>query len=81
MRIFIIGRRLWRFLVITLIIIFILPLLYHFLASAVDPTLVHFREPLGEAVKVLMPEGAEGEQIGFLGRVFYYIRVFYQNKL
>ncbi len=81
MRIFIIGRRLWRSMVIILIIILILPLLYHFLASAVDPTSVHFREPVGEAVKVLMPEGADGEQIGALKRVFYYIREFYQNKL
>jgi hypothetical protein len=81
LKIFILGRRLYRLLLIVLILILVLPLLHYFFISASNPAGVQFKEPLGDAIKVLLPEGAEEGKTSVLSRVIYYIREFYQNKL
>jgi hypothetical protein len=81
LRIIFLRRRILRLLLLVLIMIFILPLLHFFITSAVNPASVHFREPLGDAIKVFDPDGENQSQLSIISRVIYYIREFYQNKL
>ena len=80
-RIIFMGIRIRRLLLLVLIMVFILPLLHFFIAGAVNPASVHFREPQGEAVKVFISDDEEDAKQGIRSRVIYYIHDFYQNKL
>lgn len=79
MRLMIVGRKAFRVLLFSLILFFVLPLLYYFAGQLRDPMTVHFHEPKGNAIKV-MTEGEKAEP-GRVRRILLYIMEFYQNGL
>ncbi len=80
MRILLMGRRPVRFIFRLVVFFLILPLLFYF-AAATRTGHVRFREPGGDAIKVLQEGTGEEKYNSGWGRLMYYIFEFYQNRL
>lgn len=80
MRVFIVGRKFLRVILIILLLLLLLPLLQYYTLKTLSPQTVHFREPRGEAIKVSV-DGVEDEKYGVFPRFLYFLNEFYQNGL
>jgi len=79
--ILLLGRRIYRLLVIILIMVLVLPLLQYYIILAVNPQFVQFGEPRGAALKVLAEVDNCAEKQGGFAEVLASLHEFYQNGL
>jgi len=80
-RVYVSGRKIYRFVVLLILLFLFLPVLYFYLYGLADPKAVHFREPRGEALKVSADVDSPATEESFLSRFVYYSKQFYQNGL
>ena len=79
--ILILGKRTYRAVVFVLVLLIILPVIQFYAVRALDPQAVHFRQPRGEALKVISELDSETQDIPRLTQFFYFLHEFYQNGL
>ena len=79
--ILVLGRRIYRVILVFLILLLILPLIQYYILRTLEPETVHFREPRGDALKVSADAEAQDRYPGVLSRYLYYLHEFYQNGL
>lgn len=79
--ILILGKRIYRAVVFVLVLLIILPIIQFYAVRALNPQAVHFRQPRGEALKVVSELDSESHDITGLTRFFYFLHEFYQNGL
>jgi hypothetical protein len=79
--ILVMGRRLFRMLVLLLVLTLVLPLARFYQLRALDPHYVQqYHEPRGGALKV-SADWEDDRREGFWGRFRYFLHEFYQNGL
>lgn len=79
--ILLIGKRIYRTVVFVLVLLLILPVIQFYAVRALNPQAVHFRQPRGEALKVLSDIDSETQNRTGISRVLYFLHEFYQNGL
>ncbi|MCR3923409.1 MAG: hypothetical protein NUK65_12995 [Firmicutes bacterium] len=79
--IILLGRKLYRLLMFFLILLIILPLLQFYAVRIFNPHTVSFREPRGQAIKVVASEGTAVDNLPVTTRFLYFLHEFYQNGL
>jgi hypothetical protein len=79
--ILVLGRRIFRLVVFTLVLLLILPVLQYYFLRALDPQYVQFHEPRGNALKVSADLEDNGLERSKLSRLQYYLHDFYQNGI
>ncbi|MDW7652174.1 MAG: DUF4227 family protein [Bacillota bacterium] len=79
--IIVLGKRLYRFIVLLLVLFLIAPVIGYYFLRTLEPETVHFRQPRGDALKVSADDDADERNRGILSRYMYYLHEFYQNGL
>jgi hypothetical protein len=79
--ILIVAKRIYRFMIMILILLLILPVIQYYSVRALDPHYVQFREPRGEALKVSAELDEDMGDKGAVIRFLYFLHEFYQNGI